>query len=139
MENRKRILLVDDSDVDNFINKRLIDLLDLQIDVEIANNGRVAIAYIKESIVTDTVPDLIFLDLNMPVLDGLGFLKEYQSMPSEVKRKIKIVILTSSSNPVDSETLQALGFQDYLTKPLTDPILRMKLKEVYADLSVAGQ
>ena len=136
MENNKCVLLVDDSDVDNFINKRLIDLLSQNIDVKVANNGRVALTYLQEMLVTGKLPDLIFLDLNMPVLDGMGFLKEYQKIPELTKSKIKIIVLTSSSNPVDFETLQALGFHDHLTKPLTDIVLRTKLKEVFTDSTI---
>ena len=137
MENNKCVLLVDDSYVDNFINKRLIDLLNQNIDVKIANNGRVALSYLQEAFSTGKIPGLIFLDLNMPVLDGMGFLKEYQKITEPTKSKIKIVILTSSSNPVDFETLQALGFSDHLTKPLTDLVLRNKLKEVFVDSTIA--
>ncbi|HYG38334.1 MAG TPA: response regulator [Cytophagales bacterium] len=123
----KSILLIDDNQVDNFINKRLIQILDLAEDVKVFNNGLEGINYLKILSQVDKGPDVVFLDLNMPVMDGLTFLKEYKELPQHFKDTIKVIVLTSSAYPVDFKTLEILGFDDYLTKPLTLEKLREKL------------
>jgi CheY-like chemotaxis protein len=68
---------------------------------------------------TTELPDIIFLDLNMPEFDGFAFLRHFRDMPEEVKQKARIVVLTSSNSSKDRE--QAFSFPNvihFITKPL---------------------
>ena len=68
----KRVLLVDDNDIDNFINERMITTNHFGKQVVVKNSGESALSYLKENESnTDILPQVIFLDLNMPVMDGL--------------------------------------------------------------------
>lgn len=127
----KSIVLIDDSETDNFIHKRLIKILDLTEDVRVFNNGLEGINYLKILSEVGIAPDLIFLDLNMPVMNGLRFLQEYKRLPPKFKESTKVIVLTSSSYPADFRVLKALGFQDSISKPLTPENLLRKLQVLF--------
>jgi CheY-like chemotaxis protein len=112
------VLLIDDDNISNFINSRLISRLNIACKVQVKLNGQEALSYINDG--KEKCPDLIFLDINMPVMNGFEFLQSY-SRGSYSKRKPIIIILTTSSDANDLEELQkypeVCGF---LNKPLTE-------------------
>mgnify|MGYP002372271797 FL=1 len=67
-------------------------------------------------------PEVILLDINMPIMDGFEFMKEFNA--STVSPNSKVIILTSSSNPRDVEMAKELGITGYINKPLTDDKIR---------------
>jgi CheY-like chemotaxis protein len=112
------VLLVDDDNISNFINSRLINRLNIACKVQVKLNGKEALSYISEA--EKKCPDLIFLDINMPVMNGFEFLQTY-SRGTYCSRKPIIIILTTSSDGNDIEELEkypeVCGF---LNKPLTE-------------------
>ena len=65
------VMLVDDNDTDNFISKRIIEITQFSDNVIVKNSGKSALDYLAENIETpDAIPDIIFLDINMPIVDG---------------------------------------------------------------------
>src|SRR3954447_20620786 len=105
------IILVDDECISNYINKKLIDKIDASIQVIEFNDPEEAfdkLDYIK--------PDLIFLDINMPVMNGWDFLDK---MVAEAKY-YKVVILTSSVNSIDyKRAMKYMNVIGYVEKPAT--------------------
>lgn len=101
------ILLVDDNESDNFIHKRILEKSGIANHIEIAMNGQEAIDFLKtkekfgEQEDRYCQPELIFLDINMPVMDGWGFLEEYHKLEDVQKGKIVFIMLTTSLNPAD--------------------------------------
>lgn len=128
-EKIETVLLVDDDSITNFINARLIKKLDITEDIRISMNGQEALSYIHEASLSRNCPELIFLDINMPVMNGIEFLQSY-SKGSYCKKKPIIIILSSSSNRKDVEELNkypsVCGFID---KPLTTEKVKSILKE----------
>lgn len=124
----KCILLVDDDTITNFINKRLLKKLDVAQKIEIATNGEEALSYVKGQCEPEgeQCPDVILLDINMPIMNGLEFLKEYSDMEFENKDNVKIYILTTSSYPSDVAKANNFKIDGFLNKPLTE----VKLNEV---------
>ncbi|WP_435313978.1 response regulator [Cellulophaga fucicola] len=120
--NLYRILLVEDDDVTNFITISKLSNLGFT-NIKAVENGQEAIDYLKQHL-----PDLIILDINMPIMDGFEFM-EYKE-DNNYCTGIPIIIVTSSGRPLDKE--KALGFVDvidYLEKPLNyDKIQQILLK-----------
>jgi CheY-like chemotaxis protein len=119
------VMLVDDNDTDNFISKRIIELTKFARRIEVKNSGKSALEYLEANQNNPSnLPDLIFLDINMPIVDGFVFLFEFEMFPAEVKNKSKIVILSSSDNKRDIEKIVDNDYViKFVTKPLTDRAL----------------
>jgi CheY-like chemotaxis protein len=129
------ILLVDDNDSDNFLHKRVIEKACIANCVEIALNGQEAIDFLTtkvKDIQTASIyslPELIFLDINMPVMDGWEFLEEYKKREEIHREKAVIIILTTSLNPADRSKAEKMVESDcFQFKPLTLQMLNDILK-----------
>lgn len=124
------ILLVDDDYTTNFLNTKLLKHLDPAVEVRTALNGQEALELLHAHCqpLTPGCPALLFLDVNMPVMDGFAFLEAYQHLP-EVRQHVTVVMLTTSVNPRDLERLQVLPIAGVLAKPLT----LAKVAQVLAD------
>ncbi len=128
MEKLKNILLVDDDEITNYINSDLIMALDITEHVSIANNGREALDYLIKAhnkVNGFIVPDLIFLDINMPVMNGFQFLEDYYYLLGDKKLSTIVTMLTTSL--IKEEVSRALNMvhvvKGYIEKPLTKEIV----------------
>lgn len=120
------VMLVDDNDTDNFISKRIIEITQFAKRVEVKNSGQHALEYLSEHAErSDQLPGLIFLDINMPVMDGFMFLYEFENLPSTVQSKSQVIILSSSDNKRDiDKIINNKSVIQYITKPLTQNVLQ---------------
>ena len=127
----EEILLVDDSEADNFLHKRVIKKVGCSARVEVREDGREALEYLDSTRGTDPpLPSLIFLDLNMPAVDGWEFLEAYQKRDG--RRPPIIVMLTTSHNPDDRTRAESHScVSDFLTKPLTPESLQAVLDKFF--------
>jgi CheY-like chemotaxis protein len=117
----KNVLLVDDDFVFTFLNKKIISSLKFVNEINTAQNGVQALQLLNASADgTVSLPDIILLDLNMPIMDGFGFLDEFQKLSLPHKERIKIIIVTSSMHPEDFQRAKDYGVTSYLTKPLKE-------------------
>ena len=124
------ILLVDDDEAVNFFHKRLFLKSELATPLIQLYNGAEAIRKIitlNNSLLNDDLV-LVFLDLNMPILDGWGFLEEFKKINYALNFSVDIYILSSSINPCDIEkSKQNIFVKDYICKPLTiEKIIEIK-------------
>lgn len=120
------VMIVDDNEIDIFINKKVIEFSELTSFILCKNSATDALDYLKKG---EFLPELIFLDLNMPVVDGYMFLYEYSKFPAAVKASIRIVVLSSSDNARDKEKIAAnKDVMQFMSKPLNEYKLN-KLKE----------
>jgi CheY-like chemotaxis protein len=116
------VLLVDDDPTTNFLNKLLLTRMGVVQQVLVAENGEQALrtldqlCQVSESL---ACPLLILLDMNMPVLNGLGFLEAYAQLSLAHQQPIVIVMLTTSLHPADLARAEQLPIAGFLTKPLT--------------------
>jgi two-component system nitrate/nitrite response regulator NarL len=125
------VVLIDDSDIDLFVQRRFIELSGFARRVLTFRSSREALVHLSDPNLKEH-PDLIFLDLNMPEIDGFSFLEQYNQ---QVKgAHTRIIILTSSSSALDRDRAATFGnVVGFLSKPLTEG----NLSEI--DLSVVGR
>jgi CheY-like chemotaxis protein len=119
------VLLVDDDEATNFINRRIIEKSGIADHIEVTYNGREALDYLCCSGKYEKIgaqfpkPMLVLMDINMPVMDGWEFLNAYRELDSEKKSEKILVMLTTSFNPDDKikaeNIIEISGFQ---SKPL---------------------
>lgn len=119
------VMLVDDNDTDNFISKRIIEITKFANRVEVKNSGKSALDYLRENQdKTEDLPNLIFLDINMPIVDGFVFLYEFEKLNDTIKDKCKVIILSSSDNKRDIDKIVNNNHViKFITKPLTETAL----------------
>ena len=115
----KIILLVDDDDTGLYIIKRLINKHSIETEVLIARNGQEALAIMHELCGQEQCPELILLDIQMPVMDGFEFLAQFRKVAHLHRSSLKIVLLSSSTHPLDLEEAKKYPLIDFLEKPLT--------------------
>ena len=122
------VMLVDDNDTDNFIHKRVIELTGFAKSIVVKNSGKSALEYLesnKNNI--SNLPDVIFLDINMPVMDGFEFIETFRELNMDT-HKTRIIIYTASFTQKDVDMLKSIGFNDFIVKPLTEEKLVNVLK-----------
>jgi CheY-like chemotaxis protein len=127
----KCILLIDDSHDDNFFHEREIIKNNSGSIVVTKNTGMEALEYLKTDKSACVPPDLIFLDINMPGMNGWEFLQEYNNLSTELQSEAVIIMLTTSDNSDDIAKAKTWDIiSDYITKPLTKEMM-MKINEKY--------
>lgn len=114
------ILLVDDNPAINALHLMTIKASKICKEINIATDGEKALSHLKDlKLNSHSKPDIIFLDINMPRMNGFEFLEKYKLLAENLKSKV-VVILTTSSNPDDKE--KAKQYKDvtaFRSKPLT--------------------
>jgi CheY-like chemotaxis protein len=119
------ILLVDDNPADNYYHKFVIERAGVCDHIKSAFNGHEALAYIKKSGEPGQTgsfpkPDLIFTDINMPLMNGFEFLEEYDKLEERLKSKVIVVMLTTSLRPDDRErALKIEHVKEFINKPIS--------------------
>jgi len=126
----KRVLLVDDDKICNFIAESTLNRMGVAKEVHSALNGQEALDLFNGYFQGDVaVPDIIFLDLNMPIMDGFQFIDAFKKLDFPKKENILIVILTSSMNPQDIQQAKSLGIDHYMAKPINEEKIMTLLKD----------
>lgn len=117
----EHVLLVDDNAVDNYVNRLIISKTQLAQKISVAHSGIEAIDLLNNCLANgNPFPDLIFLDIRMPKMDGFEFLDAYHGYPHEFKSTCRIVMLTSSKDDRDVErATQNPYVLKFISKPLT--------------------
>lgn len=119
----KKALLIDDNEIDNFINERIINTSGFAENVTVKNSCDAALEFLKSGPAGD-LPEVIFLDLNMPVKDGFAFLADFNQLPDDVKKTCKVIVLSSSISPEDINKASTNPYVlKYINKPLSEKYL----------------
>ncbi|MFC4689466.1 response regulator [Dokdonia genika] len=133
MQPLREILLIDDSESDNFVHSRVIKKAKVTAKVTIKYSGEEGLEYLKTLIDEDyPKPDLIFLDINMPGMDGFEFLEHYEKLEINQKAGVVIAMLTTSTSPVDKQKAEKYPLLCHFdNKPLTKESLMKILREQF--------
>lgn len=134
MPNAKHIVcLIDDDNIYQYTARVILESTGLAKHIQSFYNGSDAISYFTdpENFVSETLPDVIFLDINMPVMDGWEFLEEYGKFYSSLPKPITIYMVSSSVNSSDMQKSRSYkAVSDYLVKPVS----RVKYQELMESL-----
>jgi len=128
------ILIIDDDEINNFIAAKLIDKIPPKAKVSTRLNGQEGIDFIKSCINNEEkMPDIIFLDINMPVMNGWEFLEEYETIKDQITKKVVINMLSSSVYNDDISKSQTFSTVNrFISKPLTIE----KIQDLYSSLGL---
>ncbi len=125
----KKIMIVDDNEFDCYITSKIVNNIDETIDIMEFNSSMTAIQFLEEfQNAKDKLPDLIFLDIYMPVIDGFGFLEKFNALSDVIKSHTKICILSTT---VDDFYIQKAKIDSsvlFASKPITNEFLEDLLK-----------
>src|SRR6478609_6379717 len=120
------ICIVDDDDVYQFTITRTLEIQKAAEKILAFPDGEMAFQFIVEHRSKPSyLPDVIFLDINMPVMDGWQFLEAFDKIKSTIDKKITIYLVTSSIDPADVDRAKGINtITKYLTKPIQPEALR---------------
>ncbi|MEM7292698.1 MAG: response regulator [Pseudomonadota bacterium] len=131
MEKLNTVMLIDDMEADNYINRLMIESMNIAervVDFEYAEK---ALEYLN----SEDRPgvDVIFLDINMPRMDGFEFLDEYKNLDPQLKSKVVVIMLTTSMAQYDRERAKTYAdLDDFQNKPLSRDSLREMLNKHFS-------
>lgn len=131
------VLLIDDNEDDNFYHQHILREAGITQHIHVAETGFHALDFLKK---TGTAPELIFLDINMPRMNGWEFLDHYRKLNMEQKGKVVIIMLTTSLNPADEKKARSIpeinGFEP---KPLTYEMVKKIYEQYFQNNDTTGE
>lgn len=128
--NYPKLAIIDDDDIYRFAVQRILKRSGVAENIRSFTNGADALAYFQEA-EAETLPDVLLLDLNMPVMDGWDFLERFRQLRPVLPKQITIFIVSSSINPQDHERAKAISeVEDFLVKPILPRELKERLQQL---------
>lgn len=121
-----KAMLIDDSEIDLFIHRRFLELCHFSRELMTYRSAESALDWLS-NLDGETPPEIIFLDLNMPVVDGFSFLQQFIALPEKVTHHSRIVVLTSSNSVADRE--QVFLYKNVI-KMITKPMKQADLDDL---------
>ncbi|WP_316820544.1 response regulator [Pedobacter gandavensis] len=133
MNSLKKIALIDDDSTFVFLTKRMMKAANISTHIDEFNDGLQALTFLKANRNNEEVlPDVIFLDLSMPIMDGWEFLEEFTVERPSIQKSIILYIVSSSISPHDIERSRDYSVvSDFIIKPLN----KERFVQIMADLS----
>ena len=125
MEKFDCILIIDDDEINNFVFSKIIKNSGVAEKTQTFTSGKQGLLFIENIFKSGMkLPEVIFLDINMPVMDGWEFLDEYHKFPAEARQQMTLYMLSSSVYHGDIQKSKKYeDVIDYFSKPLTKEIL----------------
>ncbi|SMC78634.1 response regulator [Pedobacter africanus] len=118
MDNRINLLVIDDDDINIFIIKKIVEKTGYNVNMVSKANGLLAIEFLKETLDQESFPQLILIDINMPVLNGWEFLDAYEEL--HVTQRVDMYMLSSSVYENDIEKAKTFAkVKGFISKPLS--------------------
>ncbi len=133
-----KIGIIDEDKVLIFLTRKMIKNYNPEIEVISCEEAADALSYLSHNQNNlDKLPDIILLDINLPIMDGWEFLEEYDKIVGSFPKKIKLYMFSSSISAIDKDrAIQNPLVEDYLIKPLTEEKLSKIINDVNSPLEM---
>lgn len=129
----KKVLVIDDNPTDRYVAKYMIEKTFFSEEVIVMELATTALDYLQSLVELNTQhPEIIFLDIRMPIMDGFGFLTEYDKLPGNIKTNCIIMMLTTSLDPIDHERAEK---NPYVYKFINKPLNKAKIQDLEDELT----
>lgn len=128
--------MIDDDEPTNYLNRATLEETGCADRIEVAQSGQTALDYLRKSgeDASLPIPNLIFLDINMPAMDGWEFLNCYEELKKTQRAEVVVVMLTTSLNPEDEIRANSIpSISGFRCKPLTRPMIDSLLRVYFPD------
>ncbi|MES2618047.1 MAG: response regulator [Bacteroidota bacterium] len=127
------ICIVDDDKIYQYTTSKMIEANNIAKRIMVFSDGEEAMNFMTDNIANNTdLPDVIFLDVNMPIMDGWQFLEKYVDLKPRIGKKITLFMISSSNDPDDVERSKRISeISDYIIKPVT----AQQFKEIIEELA----
>ena len=135
MSSSINVCIVDDDDIYQFTMIKTLKSLKLTNRIKVFSDGEEALDFMLDNLHNDKeLPDVIFLDIDMPIMDGFEFMEEYVKLKPKLGKKITIYMVSSSVDPVDIDRAKKISeITDYIIKPITQDQLTYIIQEFVGD------
>lgn len=126
MSSSLKVCIVDDDDIYQFTMVKTMKSLNLTDKIIVFSDGEETLDFMLDNLHNDKeLPDVIFLDIDMPIMDGFQFMEEYVKIKPKLGKKITIYMVSSSVDPVDIDRAKKISeITDYIVKPITHDQLK---------------
>lgn len=120
----KNVMLIDDDYATNYLHQLFLEESGRVENILVAKSADEALGLLKDRIESEEIPEIIFLDINLPAKNGWEFIDEYSAIVGDKQTKSKVIMLSTSENPRDMEKSKEYKLiKEYRIKPLSVPII----------------
>ena len=127
---KAKVLLIDDDDIYRYIARKVLEATGCVDEIDMCSSGADALQFLKENRNNpDALPDIILLDLNMPVMNGWEFLDVYDDLKAGLLKNIQVFIVTSSMDETDREYS---SFYTCVSGFITKPFVKEKISQIFS-------
>lgn len=124
-----KLAIIDDDDIYRFAVERILQRSGVTKNICTFDSGAAALDYIRHA-APETLPDVVLLDLNMPIMDGWSFLEQFRGLEEPLRERITIFIVSSSIDPRDHERAKTISeVEGFLVKPILPEELQRMLQQ----------
>ncbi len=120
----KNVMLIDDDYATNYLHQLFLEESGRVENIMVAKSADEALTTLKEGLENNQIPEVIFLDINLPAKNGWEFIDEYSEIVGEASKNSKVIMLSTSENPRDMEKSKEYNLiKEYRIKPLSVDII----------------